>query len=266
MNKPTFLTVVILLITMQSFGQNFIKNYFHRKQEKRTERYENEQIWRSNALGLSQQNTQNLVFSPLIYSGLGVSAQSVQQNHYRNRINYIEVNLSANVLQPTHQKTTLLSATTSLSYGKLKKQTEKFYWGGEASIFLATRFGGEFQNNAIQAESGIFLSPKIVYKTPITKKLTAEVQFSMPVVGYSMATPTYAYSFDNIDIKLNSLHNSFMPRIGTFVMFKPQKRFKNKQLRVGYQWQMMRVDRGNENTLTNGIHSVYIIGNLAKIK
>lgn len=266
MNRKKLLLLLLFLPLSQSFGQNFLKDYIHKKREQKQDRYANEQIWKSNLIGLSQQNSQNLVFSPLLYAGFGVSQLSTRTNLYKNRINTFRSEISANALAAANAKSVFFGINAAVFYGKLKKINDNLAVGGEAGFLLYSRINPDFQNNALQLESILNFSPKVIYQTKITRKIDAEFQLSVPVVGLSMLTPKYAFSFDGIETKLNAFHNSFMPRTSILLTLPPNKRFKNNRYQIGYQWQMLRINRGNQNTLTTGIHSLYFIGNISKIK
>ncbi len=240
------------------------------RKERKAAKWSEEQVFRIKSFGVSLQNQQNTVMSPLIYSGIGLAFFSEKQRFLNNTLKISNRRLQYNMLSAENSPNNTHSAAAQFGFDFLKQlKKQKFYIGGNVQMNSNIRFYSHLGNNAFQYEVFPTIGFSSTYKTDFQvfgKKLTLDASVKLPIVGALMATPKYTTSFDELKIKVVPLGKMVNPQTAIFLNFPAQKRFPNRQFRMGYEWNMNSFGRGNDRRMTMATHTLHFIATIEKIK
>lgn len=264
------LKLLLVSVFFMSFStasaQNPLSDFYKKIKNAREDKFANEEVFRTRHVGFIFQDVQNTVFSPLTYIGGGMAFTNTKTKIYNSKIKTRTFQASVASLNGFAAKSPFVSTSIDLTFEKKYIRSKHLSWGYSTNIFTKGRLGPNFQNNAVQSESGINVGPTLNYNFELLDFVHTELDFSVAALGLSSFTPLYANSLDAFEIKFTSIHNSLFPKASIFFDVLKSKRYPNKKYRIGYQWQMAHVRRDFGNRYTLATHNFVLIGNLTKLK
>lgn len=270
MKRLLMLWSVAMMTTGSAVAQELKEKVPTSRKERQAERLENEHVYRLRNFGVSLQNQQNTVVSPLIYKGTGISLAAERRREHDNAMKTNNARLQYNMMKAANSEYNTHSGAFQFGYDYLKKAfLDKLYLGGMVQMNGNIRFSSNLGNNAIQYELFPDIGLSSTYKTDFQlfgRDFGFDASLKLPLVGAVMATPKYTTSFDELRINVVSLNKMFNPQTQFWINFPANKRFPNRQRRIGYEWNMNRFGRGNDRHMTMATHSFYLVATLDKLK
>lgn len=264
---------IIITIITSFFFLSFLnaQETLSTRKERREARWKEEQVFSAKSLGVSLQNQQNTVVSPLIYSGIGLTLSGERQRFLANTLKIGSRRIQYNMLSAENSPNKTHSAAAQFGFDYLKqlKNKKQFWIGGNVQINSNIRFYSHLGNNAFQYEIFPTIGISSVYKTDFQlfgKKIALDASLKLPIIGALMAAPKYTTSFDELKIKVVPLGKMVNPQTSVFINLPANKRFPNRQHRIGYEWNMNSFGRGNDRRMTMATHTLCFIATLDKIK
>lgn len=266
MKKLLMFAMGFICILATAEAQMTSENKSLSRSEKKQARWANEQVFSKKTIGLTYQNQQNSIVSPLLYSGIGVVLASEKQRFLPKSVFGKNASLRFNLLQPKSGSSTF-SGIVQLGAEYMKPVlTEGLYVGGNVQANLNARLSTYLGNNFIQYEAFPSLGMSALYKKSFEikgRKLGFEASAKMPLVGALAASPRYSYSGDKpFALNFVTLGKMFNPQTAFYINLPESKRFSNKNTRIGYEWNLNRFNRGNDKHLTLATHAIVFSTNL----
>jgi hypothetical protein len=255
------------IVQAQSLG--FLNQWNKKRIDKRNLRWENEKVYVQKLYGLTFQSVQNQNFSQNQYPGLMFAMDKNRVIDRKKGIKVYDNNLKIGVLSLPNAFGPTISGNWRLGASYLQKLNTNFAVGAQAAASLNGRLNTNYENNAISMEAVIDIGPRIKYQSEfdfIFGKYGLEYNLSIPFVAFGFYAPGYNTSFGN-NTKGLFLPNKYQRvQSGLFLTLPKGKRYPNKNLKIGYQWDYMHQDLGNKLGLFNTTHTLSFIGSIQKIK
>jgi hypothetical protein len=272
--KQKLSMIVVLLILMaikaQSQGLSVLKKMSEKRVEKRNNRWSEEKIFKQTLIGFAYQTTQNTNFSANQYPGFLLSARGTSIRETQKRFYHFDNVISAGILSLPESIAQTYTVNTRFSHSILRKINPTFALGSQMSAVFNGRLNLNNENNAFLMEAVLDLGPRIKFQKEINllhKNYGIEYGLAVPLIGFGYSAPSFNTSFDGSNTKGIFLPNKYQ-RIQSELMLKfpAGKRFPNKNFKMGYHWDFMHLNLGNNRSLNNAVHTLSFIGSIKKIK
>jgi hypothetical protein len=254
----------------QDPSDHSLKAFFRKQKAKQEKRWEIEKINTTTALGFGLATEQNTVVSPLIYSGSAVTFSSERQRILPKRMDNVYVKSQLGVLGIENSDESGTQIYLRAGFEMLKPTKNNAYFGPTIQVngnYISKLHLG---NNGVQLElhTSLGIAGQKTFPIHLFKKnVELQTVARLPLIGSLIATPNYAHSFDAGGKALfTSLHNSLNPQTQIWFTSPANKRFPNRRIRYGYEWQMNRFKKANDFTITNGSHMLHFAASITKIK
>jgi hypothetical protein len=270
MTKSILIAFVSFVLSSSLLAQTQNNDPLLTRKERKAERLANEQVFKTKSVGLSIQNAQNTVVTPVVYSGSGISISSEKQKFFQQKMKATTAAVRYHALKAANSEHTHHSATFQFGAEQMKQFfLENLYIGGMLQMNGNIRLAPALGNNALQYEVFPTIGISSRYKRNVrlfNRPMQVEAVAKLPLAGFLVATPKYTFSFDEVKIGATSLHNMFNPQTQFWLNLPASKRLPNRQYRLGYEWNLNRFARGNGHHVTMGTHTLHLIATLHKWK
>jgi hypothetical protein len=257
-------------IFAQDPSDHSLKGFFRKQKAKQEKRWETEKINTIKALGFGLSTEQNTVISSLIYAGPAVSMGTERQRILPKRMDNFYTKSQLGIMGIENSDALGTQVNLRMGFEMLKPSKHNAYWGPMVQLNGNVVSKPHLGNNGVQLELHTSLGVAAQKTIPLhflKKNLELQTVARLPLIGSLIATPNYVHSFDAGGKTLfTSLHNSLNPQTQVWFTTPANKRFPNRRIRYGYEWQMNRFKKANDFTITNGSHMLHFAASITKIK
>lgn len=264
-----YLFITLFFISQVANGQSFLKRWHRNYKTKKTENWNTENVEKQKALALSFKNLQQQSFSKNQFSGVGLTAYSQSNISRKTNFHGYETSISGFLVSAANSTSNTISGNSTVGYYYLYKLSEKIALGAQINFLVDFRINGNYDNNTISGETALTFNPKISYQESfrfLKRTLGIEYALSTTAVGFGLWTPTYTSNFTRTGIGFLSPQN-FQQFNSRFIVKLPAgKRFPSISPFIGYGWNGYALKVNDSQKAINGIHSIYILANINKLK
>ncbi len=270
--KLGMIAVLLILMAMkaQSQGLAVLKKMNEKRIEKRDKRWSEEKLYKQNLVGFGFQTAQNQNFSQNQYPGFLISIRNSSIRETPKTFYQLDNNVNAGILSLPESLSPTYSTNTRISHSILRKLNNSFALGSQMSAVFNGRFNLNNENNSILMEAVLDLGPRMKFQKDINfldRTYGLEYGLAIPLIGFGYVAPSFNTSFDESNQKGIFLPNKYQRfQSELFLRLPSGKRFPNKNAKIGYHWDFMHLNLGNNLSLNNAVHTLSFIGSIKKIK
>ncbi len=269
--KTQFLIFFFILIANSTQAQifDFYDKWNKKRIDKRNENYATEHVYSQKLYGMGLQFYQNQNFAANKYFGLGFAIDNSKLVDRKKYYRIFDNNVKFGGLFITESISPTGSFNTRLAFSRLNKKGKTLAIGGQLAANMNFRINSLYQNNALSFDANLDLGPRVRYEDTFKvfySKIKVEYNLAVPIVSYGIYGPGYSTSFGNNTAGVFLPNKYQRIQSGLFFTLGTNKRYPNKSVKIGYQWDYMHQDLGNNLNLYNALHTISFIGNINKLK